>query len=110
MLQCPDVNTNTEGRVGEQLTDGVGSWQECSDLCQNRNDCKFWTWHHGNAGYYAYKCVTMKNAGNKTGDPNCVSGERTCKGNKFVSIIVKSSSFLFSSVMDCCMEPAPSNI
>ena len=97
-LQCPDVNMNTQDRVGDDWTSNVKTWEECSDLCQKRNDCKFWTWHHANAGSYAFWCSTMKDAGGKVANTDCVSGGRTCKGNKCVSIIpFDIVSYLFFS-------------
>merc|ERR1712226_858662 len=80
---CPDVNHNTDrqggdpnhsGRVGAEWTNDVKSWEDCSALCQKRSDCRYWTWHHGNSGSWAYKCVTMIDVWGKAYDTNVVSG------------------------------------
>ena len=74
-------NTGVRGypRFGGIWTNDVYSWEGCSALCQMRSDCNYWTWHRGNSGAWAYKCVTMIDAGGKSYDNNAVSGERSCK-------------------------------
>jgi len=83
IFDCPDLNQNTgvraHPRVGAQWTNDVKSWEGCSDMCQKRSDCNYWTWHHGNSGSWAHKCVTMTDAGGKSYDANAVSGERSCR-------------------------------
>merc|ERR1711974_574376 len=79
-FKCPDINQNTDARVGAQTTNDVKSWKDCSALCQKRTDCKYWTWAHGSSGQWAYKCVTMSDAGGKASDTNVVSGEKSCRG------------------------------
>ena len=80
-VQCPDVNFNTMNRQGEEWTNSVKRWNDCRILCQRRRDCKFWTWHHGNSGKWAYKCVTMNNAGGLIGSTDVVSGEANVSYN-----------------------------
>ena len=79
---CPDVNYNTEDenkRVGAQWKSDVKTWEACSQLCQQRSDCKYWTWHHGKSGSWAYKCVTMQNAGTRVYNDDTISGQRNCR-------------------------------
>ena len=79
---CPDVNYNTEDenkRVGAQWRSDVKTWEACSQLCQQRSDCKYWTWHHGKSGSWAYKCVTMQNAGTRVYNNDTISGQRNCR-------------------------------
>ena len=82
---CPDEYYNTHGpgdRVNPEWTKNVQSWQDCSALCLKRRDCNYWTWHHGDSGEWAHKCVTMTDAAGKGYEPNVVSGERSCFGMK----------------------------
>merc|ERR1711971_407844 len=84
-FECPDVNYNTESegdpqkRVGAQWASGIRSWEACSNLCQERSDCKYWTWHHSNSGSLANQCVTMQDAGKRVYDTNTISGQRSCR-------------------------------
>ena len=89
---CPDVNYNTESgrdpmkRIGAQWKSGVRSWEACSKLCQQRSDCKYWTWHHGKASgwSWSYWCVTMQDAGKRVYNTDTISGQRDCTGNIIV--------------------------
>jgi len=58
-LECPERGTNLGGRTNGKTIKNVMSWQECSMLCTKREGCKYWLWHHENAGYWKYQCVTM---------------------------------------------------
>jgi len=73
-FECPDYGYNTRDRVEPEITDDVDSWFECFELCERRSGCRFWTWHHDGAGYYAHRCITMTDVSEKVEDPNAVSG------------------------------------
>ena len=34
------------------------SWFDCSELCREREDCKYWTWIN-EKGTFAFRCYTM---------------------------------------------------
>ena len=76
MFKSPDYEYNTGGRKNAEKTDGVKSISDCSDLCKDRSDCQYWTWHH--AGPYAFRCVTMSDAKTRYQSTNAVSGTRNC--------------------------------
>ena len=78
-FRCPDTGFNTREREAAQLTDGVSSWAACSDLCRRRRGCRYWTWHHENAGQYSYRCVTMTQVNYRVADPSAVSGTKNCR-------------------------------
>jgi len=78
---CPDINQNYDARLDPEWVDDVQSWEGCSQICLKRPDCKYWTWHHGDSGDWAYKCVTMKDGHKKKPeDTNTISGTRQCVG------------------------------
>ena len=79
-LPCPSVNVNTESRENDEVTQNVESWDACSELCRQREDCRHWTWHHENSGIWALKCVTMTGYGYTAPNTVVVSGERDCMG------------------------------
>ena len=78
-FQCPDIGFNTRDREAAELTDGVKSWAACSDLCSRRRGCRYWTWHHENAGQYSLRCVTMTDVNFRIADPSAVSGSKNCR-------------------------------
>ena len=82
---CPAVGYNTEGQEEPQLTNNVKSWEHCRDKCLERDDCKYWTWHHGPAGRWEFVCVTMKDVGSLVKNNEFVSGATSCdtKGKCF---------------------------
>ena len=80
-VDCPAHDRNLGGRVGSKTTRNVLSWAACSKLCSQRSDCKNWVWHHGNAGRWAYQCVTMTGFGSSRRDRNTVSGSKGCVEN-----------------------------
>ena len=53
---CPIEGMNTEDRVAQNHTPDVANWTVCSDLCRQRDDCKYWTWRKNN-------CATMTSFG-----------------------------------------------
>ena len=77
-FRCPDTNTNTRGRQGATILDGVKSWSACSVKCSTSPRCRYWTWHHAGAGDYAYRCVIMEDVLGKVEDSNAVSGTAKC--------------------------------
>ena len=52
---------------------------ECIDLCEKTSGCRYWTWHHENAGQYSYRCVTMTQVNYRVADPSAVSGTKNCR-------------------------------
>ena len=78
-FDCPDIGFNTRDREAAELTDGVQSWAACSDLCSRRRGCRYWTWHHENAGQYSFRCVTMTDVKFRVADTSAVSGSKNCK-------------------------------
>jgi len=79
-FRCPDKNTNTQGRKGATVVEGIQSWSACSLKCSTRTSptCRYWTWHHGGAGEYSYRCVLMSDLVGKVVDSNSVSGTKQC--------------------------------
>jgi len=80
---CPDINANYNPRVNAKWHDNIRRWEDCSQKCGERQDCKYWTWHHeGAPQQYRLKCVTMgahnKKIAPKKRDSNTVSGNRDC--------------------------------
>lgn len=94
VLKCPATSTNTHQRVGKVLTPDVMSWEDCSNLCQRRFGCKYWTWHNAGAGVYAYGCVTMTDFGYSSYDTNVISGNSKCFENGID--VVKAILIVFS--------------
>ena len=63
-------------------SENVMSWFDCSELCREREDCKYWTWineKHGSAGL---RCVTMTDGVIDLSNSYSthVSGARDCMG------------------------------
>ena len=71
-----------------EVTRDVRSWDACSRRCYERVDCKYFTWHHGNAGYYKYQCMTMSDASSYSFDNNCISGNHHCGGELMMIIVL----------------------
>ena len=82
-FKCPDYNHNTRDRENAVITDGIASWSACSNLCRERSDCRYWTWHQEDAGQYAFRCVTMSDVNSRVPDSNAVSGTKNCEGLTF---------------------------
>ena len=82
-LRCPGQNKVTLGRVGMERIERVMSWEECSSLCREKRDCKYWTWYSRNNRIPRKTkcvCVTMTNARNAKKGRNTWSGTRECGG------------------------------
>ena len=77
-IDCPEYDLNLGGIVGKETIRNVLSWAACSELCSQRSGCKNWIWHHGNAGRWAYICITMTGSGSSRRDTNTVSGRVGC--------------------------------
>ena len=80
MKDCLEQNINYRHRENPVDTHNVTSWEACAKLCQERSDCKYWTWHKEVAHQYAYICATMTE-GISYEDSNCISGPKDCLGN-----------------------------
>ena len=79
-LACPGTNINTYSQEKGIIIKNVSSWLDCSDLCMEREDCKYWTWARETAGIYAKNCVTMAGFKFSGTDSNVMSGKRDCRG------------------------------
>jgi len=77
-LTCPMPNSNTQGREGASVIEGIQSWADCSLKCKDTSGCRYWTWHHEGAGEYAFRCVVMDDILNTATDSNAVSGTVRC--------------------------------
>jgi len=77
-FKCPDINTNTRGREGAAILDGIQTWSACSLKCSKSPKCRYWTWHHEGAQEYAYRCVLMTDTLTTVEDPNAISGTKKC--------------------------------
>ena len=77
--RCDYLTRALGGKVGEQWSSQVASWQQCAQLCMLRPDCRYWTWHH-----QALKCATMRDATRLHFNPNAVSGTRHCQSSLMI--------------------------
>ena len=78
-FQCPEAGHNTGARTGAEISEGVMSWSACSLKCAERaGACRYWTWHHSQAGQFSHRCVTMTDALYKVEDSNAVSATKHC--------------------------------
>merc|ERR1712123_293305 len=77
-LDCPDINTNTQGRAVVARVDGIKSWSACSLKCSQNRKCKHWTWHHEKAAGFEFRCVLMSGFVTKAADSNTISGSADC--------------------------------
>ena len=48
-------------------------------LGRARPECTAWTWHHGNAGKYSYRCKTWGSISKSIYSQISISGSRTCR-------------------------------
>ena len=83
--QCPERNaTAVPYAIDPEDTRNVESWQDCSNLCQKRIGCKYWTFHQD--GGNPNLCVTMKDATNfkRATMYNKISGSSQCIGKGIV--------------------------
>ena len=90
-LQCPEQNKVTLGRTEPKRTENVMSWKECSSLCREKSDCKYWTWYDRNNRIPrgdSNLCLTMTNARNVRNKSNTWSGTRECGGEIFIFFIL----------------------
>lgn len=77
-FSCPDIGFNTRDKTDQEMTENVESWQECFGLCRQRSGCRYWTWHHENAGPYSFRCITMEDVYHRVRDDNAISGKKKC--------------------------------
>ena len=77
--RCDYLTRALGGKVGEQWSSQVASWQQCAHLCMLRPDCRYWTWHH-----QAFTCATMRDATRLHFNPNAVSGTRHCQSSLMI--------------------------
>ena len=76
-FSCPTDRVNARPK-NEEKTKGVTSWEACSELCRQREDCTHWTWHPEHAGQWAHDCVVGAGYKYTNCDDNTVSGTRDC--------------------------------
>ena len=74
---------NIQKAKNEEKTEGVTSWEACSELCQQRADCTHWKWNNGQgqhkqASRFAHQCVTMTGFEYANCYDNTVVGTRDC--------------------------------
>ena len=72
---CPAQNMMAVGGAGRERNEDVKSWEECSDCCRKKSDCKYWTWYSPQSA-----CVTMTNARSLKKKKKLWSGDRKCGG------------------------------
>lgn len=77
-LGCPEFGLNLLDRVGSVTTENVLGWAACSELCSLREDCKYWVWHHHEAGERSYQCDTMTDYKDTKRDASTASGKLGC--------------------------------
>ena len=87
--KCYKTNTNLSGRVGSKTTENVGSWQACSELCRQEEDCSSWVWHIEKSPHYAFQCVTMTGYSGTVNEWQTVSGDKVCGLGKYLSSIYR---------------------
>ena len=90
--KCYKTNTNLSGRVGSKTTENVGSWQACSELCRQEEDCSSWVWHIEKSPHYAFQCVTMTGYSGTVNEWQTVSGDKVCGLGKYLSSIYNIDS------------------
>ena len=73
--KCPAQNMMAMGGAGRERNENVKSWEECSDCCRKKSDCKYWTWYSPQS-----LCVTMTNARSLKVSKKRMSGTRECGG------------------------------
>ena len=84
--KCPAQNMMAVGGAGRERNENVKSWEECSDCCRKKSDCKYWTWNKPQS-----VCVTMTNARSVKQKKNVWSGVRECGGDYLLIIILSRS-------------------
>ena len=86
--KCPAQNMMAMGGAGRERNENVKSWEECSDCCRKKSDCKYWTWNKPQS-----VCVTMTNARSVKQKKNVWSGVRECGGDYLLIIIYNTGTF-----------------
>ena len=78
---CPAQNMMAVGGAGRERNENVKSWEECSDCCRKKSDCKYWTWYSPQS-----VCVTMTNARSLKKKKKLWSGSHECGGEILIII------------------------
>ena len=82
--KCPNNNLNIQGRVNPETTKNVKNWPACSEICRQREDCKYWISAKkistGQYTKHSYDCITMSDYDRTNADGNTISGARDCQG------------------------------
>ena len=78
---CPAQNMMAVGGAGRERNENVKSWEECSDCCRKKSDCKYWTWYAPQSA-----CVTMTNARSLKKKKKLWSGSQECGGEILIII------------------------
>ena len=74
-LPCLEMGVDYNGNDVQMFTDGsIGTWRQCSKLCDNHDMCKVWTYRE-NAG-----CWLKSSDFGKIHSKNAISGRKGCKG------------------------------
>ena len=86
MPGCSVDNVNYNGHDIGNIPN-IASEEECRNLCQSNQNCKFWTW--GKPSYYGQNKVTIKlrcffksSDADKREMEGVVSGTKTCNSGK----------------------------
>ena len=77
---CARVGVNTIQREDQKYTDNVTSWTACSNVCREREDCKYWTWRTENSSV-PNRCLTMTGYSHTKEGAKTVTGDRNCGGS-----------------------------
>jgi len=75
---CPEINVDYWGCDYGGI-DGVASWNDCGQMCELINDCKFWTYVPRHGRDKVGRCEPKKCSGGYKIVNGHISGERGCK-------------------------------
>ena len=82
LSECPAIGIKIEGIANENKIKDMKAlvWEDCSNICRNRDGCKNWTWFKG--GDTKYRCVNiMIDGGKPEVNKNAISGSKDCHIN-----------------------------
>ena len=69
-----EPNVNFGQHNGPEFSEDIMTLEECQNICQNRDGCTNFVWHHGNAREWSYLCITMTGYGIKYSNSDSISG------------------------------------
>ena len=72
-----ETDVNLLWREEAEFTEDIMTLEECQSICQKRDGCSNFVWHHGSAGEWSYRCITMTGYGYKLTNTTCASGSLT---------------------------------